>query len=431
MSDVLGSIASPGSMTHRNTLRIRESLGGKMRGWRGWMSCSGPAIVASIAYVDPGNFATNIQAGARYGYALLWVVIAANLTAMVFQAMSAKLGIVTGRNLAEHCRDRLPHGIVIALWLVSEATAMATDLAEFVGGALGLSLALDLPMLVSMVLTAILTYGVLMCQGRGYRPLELVILALVSAIGLSYLAELVLTPMHWHAVFAQAATLQPMGRDEAILAAGIVGATVMPHALFLHSGLTQDRVTTHSDNEKRKLLAFSNAEVLVALSVAGLVNCAMVLAAAGAFHAGHSDMVDIGSAYRTLVPLLGRAAGVFFVIALIASGISSSVVGTVAGQIIMQGFVGFRIPLWLRRAVTMLPAFIVIACGVRVTDALVGSQVVLSLGLPLPMLALLVLTSSRSVMGRFRNARLTVAMGAIMTLVIVALNGILLWQACT
>lgn len=428
MSELLGHIATPQSLTQRHALRIQDVLGGRTRGMRSWISFAGPAVVASIAYVDPGNFATNIQAGARYGYALLWVVVAANLTAMLFQAMSAKLGIVTGRNLAEHCRDTLPRPVVLTLWIVSELTAMATDLAEFVGGALGLSLALGVPLLVGMVLTAILTYAVLRLQRHGYRPLELVILGLVVAIGASYLVELVLTPLHWDVVFTQAVTLRPMDHDAAILAAGIVGATVMPHALFLHSGLTQDRVPARSDRERRKLLGFSNVEVMVALSAAGLVNCAMVIAAAGAFHVGRQDVVDIGVAYHTLIPVLGRAAGVSFVIALIASGVSSSVVGTVAGQMIMQGFVGVRIPLWLRRVVTIVPAFVVIASGVHVTDALMWSQVVLSIGLPAPMFALLFLTSSRRLMGPFRNRTWVIGAGVCMTLLIVALNAALLWQ---
>ena len=430
MSDLLESIATPGALTRSHTLRIHDAINGRARGIRSWLACTGPAVVASIAFMDPGNFATNIQAGARYGYALLWVVVAANIIAMLFQALSAKLGIVSGRNLAEHCRESLPRPIVLTLWIVSELTAIATDLAEFVGGALGLSLVLGVPLLVGMVLTAILTYALLTLQRQGYRPLELIILGLVVAIGLSYFAELVLTPLHWGTVFAQAATLQPMDHDAAMLAAGIVGATVMPHALFLHSGLTQHRVVTQSTAEKKKLLGFSNIEVVVALAAAGLVNCAMVIAAAGAFHIGHSDVIDIGAAYHTLVPVLGRAAGAFFIIALIASGMSSSVVGTLAGQIIMQGFVGFHIPLWVRRVVTIAPAFVVIASGVSVTNALVWSQVVLSIGLPAPMIALLVFTSSSRVMGPFRNKRAIVAIAAAMTALIVALNGVLLWHMC-
>lgn len=430
MSDVLESMVTPGALTQRHTLRMYDAVSGRARGIQSWIACTGPAVVASIAFMDPGNFATNIQAGARYGYTLLWVVVAANIIAMLFQGMSAKLGIVTGRNLAEHCRDTLPRPFVLALWIISELTAIATDLAEFVGGALGLSLVLGVSLLVGMGLTAVLTYALLTLQRQGYRPLELVILGLVVAIGLSYFVEVALTPLHWGTVFAQAATLRPMDHDAAILAAGIVGATVMPHALFLHSGLTQHRVIAQSNAEKRKLLGFSNIEVVVALAAAGLVNCAMVIAAAGAFHVGHRDVVDIGVAYHTLVPVLGRAAGVFFIIALIASGMSSSVVGTLAGQIIMQGFVGFHIPLWARRAITIAPAFVVIASGVSVTDALVWSQVVLSIGLPAPMIALLIFTSSSRVMGPFRNTRWVAGAAVAMTTLIVALNGVLLWNIC-
>jgi manganese transport protein len=428
MSEVLSPIAGARSLTERTTFEIREVLAGRRRSARSLLSFAGPAVVASIAYMDPGNFATNIQAGAKYGYSLLWVVVLANLTAMLFQALSAKLGIVTGRNLAELCRDTLPRPLVLVMWGISEIAAMATDLAEFLGGAIGLSLLLGLPLMVGMVITALVTYALLMFERNGYRPLELVILGLVGAIGLSYLAEVLITPVHWPAVFAHAVLPVSMSRDAMVLSAGIVGATVMPHALFLHSGLTQNRVVPACRRERRTLLKFSNIEVVVALGVAGAINMAMVIVAAGAFHQGHPEVAEIETAYHTLTPLLGAAAAGFFLVALIASGISSSVVGTVAGQMIMQGFVGFRLPVWLRRLATMVPAFAVVASGVHATDALVMSQVVLSLALPVPMIALIWLTSRRKIMGEYCNRPHVILLGVLAAVVVLSLNVFLLVQ---
>jgi manganese transport protein len=429
MSEVSSSIADTGTLTERTTFEIREVLAGRRRSMRSLLSLAGPAVVASIAYMDPGNFATNIQAGARYGYSLLWVVVLANLTAMLFQALSAKLGIVTGRNLAELCRETLPRPLVIAMWIVSEIAAMATDLAEFLGGAIGLSLLLGLPLMAGMAITASLTYALLMFERNGYRPLELVILGLIAAIGLSYLAELLIAPVQWPGVFMHATIPGALSRDAMVLSASIVGATVMPHALFLHSGLTQKRVVPSSHRERRRLLRFSNIEVVVALGVAGAINLAMVIVAAGAFHQGHPEVAEIETAYRTLTPLLGAAAAGFFLVALIASGISSSVVGTIAGQMIMQGFVGFRLPVWVRRLVTMVPAFVVVAAGVRATDALIMSQVVLSLALPVPMIALIWLTSRRKIMGEYCNRPFVILLGMLAAAVVLSLNVFLLVQA--
>ena len=264
-------------------------------------------MIASIAYMDPGNFATNIQAGAKYGYALLWVVLMANVIAMLFQALSAKLGIVTGRNLAEMCREHFPQPVVYALWIVSEVAAMATDLAEFLGGAIGLSLLLHIPLVAGMGVTAVLTYGILMFEGRGFRPIEIIIGALVAAIALCYLAEMFIAPVDWGAAGFGSVVPQLPDAGALTIAVGIVGATIMPHAIFLHSGLTQNRAPARDDGERRQLLRFSNIEVLIALAVAGLVNMAMVVMAASAFHEGHSDVAEIETAYSTLTPLLGAA----------------------------------------------------------------------------------------------------------------------------
>ncbi|WP_442897094.1 Nramp family divalent metal transporter [Enterovirga sp.] len=419
-------MASRPTLSERTTEQIREVLAGRRRGVRSTLLFAGPAVIASIAYMDPGNFATNIQAGARYGYALLWVVLMANLIAMLFQALSAKLGIATGRNLAEMCRDRFPRPVRLAMWIVSEIAAMATDLAEFLGGAIGLSLLFGMPLLGGMTVTAIVTYGILLFERRGFRPIELVIGALVAIIGLCYVVELVIAPVDW----AQAArgVVVPSMPDGAamIIAVGIIGATVMPHALYLHSGLTQGRVPGRDEGEKRKLVRFSNRECVAALSLAGAVNMAMVMMAAAAFHAGHAEVAEIATAYHTLTPLLGGAASGMFLLSLMASGISSSAVGTMAGQMIMQGFVGFRIPIWLRRLVTMAPAFVVVLMGTNPTDALVYSQVVLSFALPIPMVALVMFTRNRDIMGGFANGRLTDFAAIAGTVAVLCLNAVLL-----
>jgi manganese transport protein len=381
--------------------------------------------------MDPGNFATNIQAGAKYGYGLLWVVLLANVIAMLFQGLSAKLGIVTGRNLAELCRDRFPRPVVFTMWVVSEIAAMATDLAEFLGGAIGLSLLLHMPLLAGMVATAIITYGLLMCEQFGFRPLELVIGAIVGLICICYLAEMFIAPIDWSAAAFHTLTPQLADSEAVLLAVGIIGATVMPHAIYLHSGLTQARVPVRTDDDRRTVLKFSNREVVIALSMAGLVNMAMVMMASSAFHAGHPEVAEIETAYHTLTPLLGAAAAGIFLVSLIASGVSASTVGTMAGQMIMQGFVGFRIPLWLRRLVTMVPAFIVIALGVEPTKALVISQVVLSIALPLPMISLIIFTSRTDVMGTFANRAVTRALAIIATALVLGLNGVLIYQSLT
>ncbi|WP_109478870.1 Nramp family divalent metal transporter [Paraburkholderia sp. C35] len=424
------TVVSPSpSLTERSRTTMHAALAGTQRGPRAMLAFAGPAIVASIAYIDPGNFATNIQAGARYGYALLWVVVLSNLIAMLFQSLSAKLGLVTGRNLAELCRDSLPRRWVIAMWIISEIAAMATDLAEFTGGSIGVSLLCHLPMLPAMCITAAVTYSLLQFEKRGFRPLELMIAALVGVIGLSYVAELTMTQVNWPALAHHAVTPGIPDSTALTLAVGIVGATVMPHVLFLHSGLMQNRIAARNDRERTALLKFSNIEVVVALGAAGLINMAMVVMASGAFHQGSPDIASIETAWRTLTPLLGTAAAGFFLAALIASGISSSVVGTMAGQMIMQGFVGFHIPLWVRRLVTMVPAFAVVASGVDATRALVLSQVALSVALPVPMIALVWFTSRTTLMGRYCNSRITNAGALICTAIVLSLNIVLIVQA--
>jgi manganese transport protein len=414
------------TLTEKTRSGITAVLNGERPGLRGKLLFAGPAIIASVAYMDPGNYATNIQAGAGYGYALLWVVVLANFIAMLFQALSARLGIVTGHNLAELSRDHFPKNIVWVMWGISEIAAMATDLAEFLGGAIGLSLLFGLPLFAGMVVTAIVTYAILIFEARGFRPMELIIGAMVGVIGLCYLAELLIAPVDWAA--AGIGMMQPILPDTAALtiAVGIIGATVMPHAIYLHSGLMQSRADIRNDGERRKVLRYSNVEVVLALAVAGMVNIAMVIMAASAFHQGNSEVAEIETAYYTLTPLLGAAAAGMFLTSLIASGISSSVVGTMAGQMIMQGFLRIRVPIWLRRLVTMLPAFVVVGMGVNATEALVMSQVVLSIALPVPMIALIIFSSRKDIMGEF-IASLPLRILAILgTTAVLGLNFVLL-----
>jgi manganese transport protein len=416
------------TLSERTARAAREVLAGERKDLRAYLSFFGPAVVASIAYMDPGNFATNIQAGAKYGYELLWVVLLANLIAILFQALSAKLGIVTGRNLAEMCRDQFPKMVVYMMWVVSEIAAMATDLAEFLGGAIGLSLLFGIPLFYGMVITGFIVYGILMFERYGFRPVELIIGNLVAIIALCYLIQMFIAPIDWRAAALHAVIPQIADGGALLLSVGIIGATVMPHAVYLHSGLTQARIPTRNEDGKRRMVRISNTEVIIALAIAGMVNMAMVMMASSAFHAGYSDVAEIETAYHTLTPLLGIAAAGVFLLSLLASGVSSSTVGTMAGQMIMQGFVGFRIPIWVRRLVTMLPAFVVVGLGANATNALVISQVVLSIALPLPMIALVMFTRRRDIMGAFANGRAINIVAISGTIVVLSLNVLLILQ---
>jgi manganese transport protein len=414
------------TITTRTQIAMDEVLQGRRRGLRAVLPFLGPAVIASVAYMDPGNYATNIQAGAGYGYALLWVVVVANLIAMLFQSLSARLGIVTGKNLAELCRQEFSMPVVILMWIVSEIAAMATDLAEFLGGAIGLALLFQMPLMQGMIVTAIVTYGILLFEARGFRPMEIVIGVFVAIIGLCYLLELIIAPIGWGDAFAGMVTPQIPDAAALTIAVGIVGATVMPHAIYLHSGLMQSRARIRSEADRRKILKFSNIEVVCALAIAGMINISMVMMAASAFSQGHSEVAEIETAYHLLTPLLGAAAAAVFLTSLIASGVSSSVVGTMAGQMIMQGFIRYRLPIWFRRAVTMIPAFAVIWAGVEPTQALVLSQVVLSIALPVPMIALVIFVSRRDIMGEFVAGGLLRTLAIIGATVVLSLNFVLL-----
>ncbi|MGC9993465.1 MAG: Nramp family divalent metal transporter [Candidatus Cybelea sp.] len=405
-----------------------EALAGNRRGLRALLPFAGPAFVASVAYMDPGNFATNIQGGAAFGYRLLWVVVLANLMAMLFQGLSAKLGIVTGRNLAELSRDNAPKPVVISMWIVSEVGAMATDLAEFLGAIIGLYLLFHIPMLIGAVITGILTYAILTLHRHGFRTMETLIGSLVGIIAVCYIVETVLAKPNWHQVLYHSIVPWIGGPSSVFLAVGIVGATVMPHAIYLHSALTQDRIVAKNRRDVGRIVRFSYIDVIVALTIAGLVNLAMMYMAAAVFNTtGHAAVADIATAYRTLTPLLGNLAAVVFLISLMASGISSSVVGTMAGQVIMQSFVGFTVPLWVRRVITMLPAVAVVALGLNVTQTLIVSQVILSFVLPVPVIALVLLGSHRKTMGEMVNRPYVTALAICAAVAILFLNGVLIW----
>ncbi|MGE5311105.1 MAG: Nramp family divalent metal transporter [Nitrospirota bacterium] len=389
----------------------------------------GPAFIASIAYVDPGNFATNIQGGAKFGYTLLWVIVASNLMAMLIQTLSAKLGIASGRNLAELCRLHFPRPLVWAMWVLMELVAMATDLAEFLGAALGFNLLLGIPLWIAGLITVVVTFLLLGLQSRGFRPLELVITAMLGVIALCYLIETVLDKPDWRDVFFHAVVPQFAGVESVLLASGILGATVMPHVIFLHSSLTQGRIVVTDSARKRLLLRFEIMDVTIAMGIAGFVNGAMlIMAAATFFRAGLASIASIEEAHLTLEPLLGPAAKWVFAVSLLASGLSSSAVGTMAGQVIMQGFLERHIPIWLRRLVTVLPAMVVIFLGVDPTRTLVISQVVLSFGLPFAVVPLILFSRRRDIMGELVNRRATTAVAAAVAALIILLNLYLLYQ---
>ena len=406
----------------------QAALEGRGRGVRALLPFLGPAFVASVAYIDPGNFATNIQGGAQFGYMLLWVVVAANLTAMLVQVLSAKLGIATGRNLAEMCRDRFPRPVVWAMWGVSELVAMATDLAEFLGAALGLYLLFHLPLLAAAAITGVVTMVILALERYGFRPVEAVITGFVGIIALSYVVETILDRPAWGAVAASAVIPRFAGTESVLLATGILGATVMPHVVFLHSALTQRRIIPSDPSQAARLFRFEVVDVAIAMGLAGVINGAMLIMAASTFfREGLVHVASIEEAHRTLQPLLGPLSSTVFAISLVASGLSSSTVGTMAGQVIMQGFLHRRIALWLRRLVTMVPAVAVIAIGLDPTRTLVISQVILSFGLPFALVPLVLFTSRRTIMGGLANRPLTTLAAWIVTGMIVALNLFLLY----
>ncbi len=395
---------------------------------RATLSMLGPAFVASIAYVDPGNFATNLQGGARFGYLLLWVVLLANLMAMLVQYLSAKLGVATDHNLPELVRLRFPRAGSWFMWAQAEVMAMSTDIAEFLGAALGLNLLFGVPMLVAGFITGVIAFAILELQRHGFRRFELVISALLGLIFAGFLYEtLRIGPSAHEALRGLVPGLS--GSSSVYLAVGIVGATVMPHAIYLHSALTNGRMPVRNDRERRRVLRFERIDVIVALALAGLVNMAMLAVAAKLFHTpALSGLTGIPQAHAQFGHLVGGGAALAFAVALLASGASSSSVGTYAGQVVMAGFVNLRIPLMLRRAVTMIPALIVLAVGVNPTDALVLSQVVLAFGIPVALIPLVVMTSSKKIMGEQVNGPLVTLLAYAVAAGITLMNGFLIFE---
>ena len=421
-------------ISERTAESARSILEGKSKGGllKRLLPFLGPAFIASVAYVDPGNYATNIQAGAQFGYTLLWVIFASNFLAMLIQAMAAKLGIATGRNLAQHCRASYPEWANWVLWIMMEVVAMATDLAEFLGAAVGIQLLFGLPLWAGGLITAAATFFILGLERFGFRPLEAVITGFVAIVALCYLVETLIDRPDWPALGAALARPRLPGKEGVLLAVGILGATVMPHAIFLHSALTQNRIRPADGKGLRRLFRFELVDVFIAMGIASFVNAAMLVMAAAAFHnSGNADVATLDKAYITLQPLLGNAASYIFGISLLASGLASSTVGTSAGQIIMEGFIHKHIPVWARRLITVVPSLAVIFAGFEPTRVLVLSQVLLSFGLPVTIFSLLRFTADRKIMGELVNRRISsLALGASAAL-ITGLNAYLIIATLT
>ena len=405
-----------------------SALRGDRRGLRRYLPFLGPAFIAAVAYIDPGNFAVNMAAGSEFGDQLLWAVVIANLMAMLVQALSAKLGVATGRNLAELCREHFPHPVVVMLWIQAEIVAMATDLAEFVGAALGINIVFGLPLFVSGLITAAAAFGILALQSAGFRRLETVIAVLVAVIVAAFAIQVLLARPGVGQVARGTFIPGISGTSALLLAVGIVGATVMPHVIYLHSALTQSRLVGRTPEIRRRIFRFTMVDVVIALGIAGIVNMAMLAIAAAVFH--DHGITNAGENLKTASNGLGNTlhyhSGLIFGIALLASGISSSSVGTMAGQVVMQGFLRRRIPVFLRRAITMIPALIVLAFAINPARVLVLSQVVLSFGIPFALIPLVMFSRRRALMGTLTNSRLTTAVAVLVTAIIVGLNVVLI-----
>ncbi|MCL1632675.1 Nramp family divalent metal transporter [Sporolactobacillus sp. CPB3-1] len=403
-----------------------EQAVGATKGWRQMLPFIGPAFIAAVAYIDPGNYATNIQAGSQFGYLLLWVVVISNLMAILIQTLSAKIGIATAHNLPEIIRDRWPGKVTFFYWVQGEIMIMATDLAEFIGAALGFHLVFGLPMIPAAILTALCALLILMFQVRGYRPLELVIALMVFVVVLAFSFEILFALPEFRP-FVQGFVPRFQGTESVMLAAGILGATVMPHAIYMHSGLTCRRVIGKNAEERKKIFRFELVDILIAMIIAGLIN-AIMLAVAGSTFFGREIIDDLTLAFHGFSNYIAPAAGILFGIGLLSAGLSSSSVGTLAGDIMMQGFIHKRIPVFLRRICSMLPPLILIISGANPTKALVMSQVVLSFGIALAIIPLIIFTSNKSLMGDLVNKKRTTAVAWCIAAVVISLNVFLLYQ---
>ncbi len=425
--DVLPEDVLPGEAAVNRA--ARRSLDGHARGLARIWPFLGPAFIAAVAYVDPGNFATNIAGGAKFGYLLLWVVLGANLIAMVVQTQSAKLGIATGRNLAEACRDAFSRRTSIGLWLQAEIVAAACDIAEVVGAALGLNLLFGIPLFPAGLLAGAGAFAILGLQQKGFRRLEAGIVVMVGVVVLAFAFEIFESHPDGSQVAKHLFTPGFDGTESILLATGIIGATVMPHVIYLHSALTQRRIVGRDERERRKILRFERIDVVIAMALAGAVNLAMMIMAAALFHgSGLAGIDTIDGAFDGLKQVVSPGAATIFGVALLASGYASSSVGTMAGQVVMQGFIRRRIPIFLRRAITLTPALIVLAIGVDPTAALVASQVVLSFGIPFALVPLVMLTRRRDLMGSLANPGWLTVVVSVLSGLIIALNVFLLEQ---
>ncbi|AIQ13055.1 manganese transport protein MntH [Paenibacillus durus] len=406
----------------RQLLAARSAIQGKGRGLSRILPFLGPAFIAAVAYLDPGNFATNITAGSKYGYLLLWVIAASNLMAVLIQSLSAKLGIATGRNLPEVARDRFPKGVSFFLWIQSELVIMATDLAEFLGAALGLYLLFDIPMLPAALITAAGSFAILELQRRGYRSLEAGIASMILIVVLAFAFQVVMAKPAVGEVFHGIVTPSFQGVDSVLLAAGILGATVMPHAIYLHSSLTQNRIVGRNDAEKKRIFKLEFIDILIAMFIAGAVNMAMVIVSAATFFKNGLAVEDLDAAFHQFGQLVGPVTAISFGLGLLIAGLSSASVGTMAGDVVMQGFINKRINLYLRRAITSIPPLAVILSGVDATRALVMSQVILSFGIAFALIPLIIFTSDRKLMGGLVNRRITSVLGWVIAGIVVSLN---------
>lgn len=404
-----------------------DVLNGKVHGFKSVLPFLGPAFIAAVAYIDPGNFATNIAAGSEYGYLLLWVIALSNLMALLIQSLSAKLGIATGKNLPEIARENFSKKTSIFLWIQAELVIMATDLAEFIGAALGMYLLFDIPILPAALITAVGSFAILELQRRGVRAFEAGISAMVIMVVLAFAFQTFLA----HPDAGSIATgFIPKFEDvnSILLATGILGATVMPHAIYLHSSLTQYRIIGHNDEEKRKIFKFEFIDIVIAMIIAGAINMSMLIIAAAVFHSKGMNVEDLNVAFNGLGDMISPMAAISFGLGLLIAGLASSSVGTLSGDVVMKGFINKRIPIYLRRAITMIPPLLIIAFGVNASKALILSQVILSFGIAFALIPLIMFTSNKKIMGGLVNYKLTTILGWIVAAIVVALNIYLLYQ---
>ncbi|MGL6033119.1 MAG: Nramp family divalent metal transporter [Kurthia gibsonii] len=412
----------------KTPLSANAVLRGEIKGFRQILPFLGPAFIAAVAYIDPGNFATNITAGSEYGYLLLWVIVVSNLMAVLIQSLSAKLGIATGRNLPEVARDNFSKKTSIMLWIQAEIVIIATDLAEFIGAALGLYLVFKIPMLPAALITAVAAFGILELQRRGVRTFEAIVSGMVIMVVMAFAFQTFLAdPKPTEVLSGLFPSFDGVG--SILLATGILGATVMPHAIYLHSSLTQSRVIGRSEAEKKKIFKFEFFDIVIAMVIAGAINISMLVIAAALFHKRGMDVSDLDVAYHELGSLIGPTAAVSFGLGLLIAGLASSAVGTMSGDVVMQGFINRRIPLYLRRAITMAPPILIIALGLNATVALVWSQVILSFGIAFALIPLIIFTSNPKIMGGLVNRKWVTYTSWVIAAITVALNLFLIYSS--